>query len=381
MKFLKLFCIFLFLCFANLNVFAKDEIAFIYLNGSNNNDDKAKQWFYDGINKFHPYLKKNFEEDEFARAKLLDNGKYVIKNCPEILYWGDLSKSEISALNKDLDWLKFKSPKAAQFVRQYIAKCLHDAIWISKFPSMYPLLNKLHTKILKEYENGNKTVLLGYSAGTFVTQQYYLIKLPVINFDELYALSGKTKEIEFIKSKNVKPTCVDALFKGSLVTYDITGGMIANPNPDIFKEGVEKLNDYTKQYCAPEGAVIGVINYASPIVLFYSEFNDPRYRLTELGALTYKYVIENDMFWLTVNYSDDPLGFPTTKNITLEEVEEKTGINISPEKGFFYDKSDASSRRTFLMAHTSYWATSKRYSKLVVKAYKEGYMYFHKLNE
>ncbi len=381
MKILKIVCVFLLLSFANLSVFAQDEITFIYLNGSNNNDEKAKEWFYDGIKKFHPYLKKNFEEDEFAKVKLLDNGKYTIKNTPEILYWGDLSKSEIKALNEDLDWLKFKSPKAAQFVRQYIAKCLHDAIWISKFPSMYPLLNMLHSKVLEEYKKGNKTVLLGYSAGTFVTQQYYLIKLPVINFDELQTLSGKNAEIDFIKSKNIEPTCLDALFRASLLTYDILGGLVVNPNPDIFKKGTEQLNNYTKEYCAPNDSVAGVINYASPIVLFYSEFNDPKYRLTELGALTYKYVVENDMFWLTVNYSDDPLGFPTTKNVTIEEVEEKTGLNISPQKGFFYDKSDTSSRRTFLLAHTSYWATSKRYSKLVVKAFKEGYMYFHKLDE
>ena len=79
------------------------------------------------------------------------------------------------------------------------------------------------------------------------------------------------------------------------------------------------------------------------------------------------------MFWITVNYSDDPLGYPTTKNISYIDLKDKLKLPIVPNNGFLYSKSDVKSRRTFIGAHTSYWATSKKFSKAVVEAYKEGY--------
>ena len=79
------------------------------------------------------------------------------------------------------------------------------------------------------------------------------------------------------------------------------------------------------------------------------------------------------MFWLTVNYADDPFGYPTTKNISYIDLRDKLNMEIKPDKGFLFSKSDIKSRRTVLGAHTSYWATGKKFSKAVVQAYKDGY--------
>ncbi len=83
------------------------------------------------------------------------------------------------------------------------------------------------------------------------------------------------------------------------------------------------------------------------------------------------------MFWLTVNYSDDPLGYPATKNISYKDLKDKIDIDIIPDEGFLYSKSDIKSRRTFIGAHTSYWATGKKFSKAVADAYEEGYKLYN----
>lgn len=360
-------------------VYAANELVFIYLNGSNTNDEKSKDWFIEGIEKFHPYLKKEIEQDAFTNEMLLKNGAFTVRKEPSYLYWGDSSKSQIEALLEDIDFLKFQSPKTAQLVRRYIALCLHDAIWISKFPSMYPVLENLHKMVMDEYKNGNRTVLLGYSAGTFITQQYFLIKLPVIDFSNIQIIDIPKEQLDVLRNANLKPTCLDAIFRARLVTYDIIGGLVANPNYELFETNINKLDDYTDCYCAPKDSVLGIINYASPIPLFYSDMSDPKYKINEVGALMYQYVVENGLFWLTVNYSDDPLGFPLTRNLTIGQVEQRTGLEIEPEIGFFYDKSNLSSRRTFLLAHISYWSTGKRYAKIVTSAFEEGYNYFHKI--
>ena len=89
----------------------------------------------------------------------------------------------------------------------------------------------------------------------------------------------------------------------------------------------------------------------------------------------YKYLIERDFFFLTVNYADDPLGFPNGVNYTNDEIQKMTNMTFSNEEGFFYDYSRTLSWRTFAGAHTSYWKTRKRFSKAITKGYKEGYRF------
>ena len=79
------------------------------------------------------------------------------------------------------------------------------------------------------------------------------------------------------------------------------------------------------------------------------------------------------MFWITVNYRNDPLGFPGGSNLTIEEIENATNIDIEPHAGFMYDQSDTWNRNSALATHTSYWATRRIFSKAVVRAYVDGY--------
>lgn len=361
--------------------FALDEISFIYLNGSNTNTIESKEEFLKGVNYLHKEIIEQFSNDELIKTKWLDNGNLTINKKAIPFYWGDFSKNEIEIMNEEFDFLKAISPKPANYVRKFIAMCLHDAIWVSKTENMHPIIQKLHNVVMEEYSKGNKIVMSGYSAGTFIVQQYLAFKAPVINLKEAILKSSLPDEFKtYISYRNYENTCTDAIFKSKLVTYDIENDFVFENDLESFSKKIDSIDVYTKMNCAPKDAIIGGINYASPYALFYSDMYDKSYKLSELMAYTYKFIVENNIFWITVNYSDDPLGFPVSKNVTFNEVEKTTKLEIQPNGGFIFDKSNKSSRRTFLLAHLSYYKTAKRYAKILVEAINEGYNYFYSNN-
>ena len=355
------------------------EIQFIYINGSNNNDLKMKNWFYKGVEKMHPNMYNAFSNSPFIYEKLFNNGEYKLSKYPETFFWGDKSKIEIESINTDLAITKIFSPKIAQSVRKLLANCLHDAIWVSHYRNMHPIIQDLHKQIIENYKQNKPVVLLGYSAGAFVTYEYLFNKFAGIDAKEYIEKQiTSTKITNYTKNNNKNKTCIDALVKSQIAIYNAENNLILNSNEEIIIEGYKNLDNYTCEYCIPDGAVKGLINFASPLVLFYSDVSNPNYPLTDYNKLLYKHMLENDIFWLTVNYAEDPLGYPTTKNLTYEDLKDKIDLEIIPKEGFLYSKSDIKTSRTFIGAHTSYWATSKKFSKGVVKAYEEGYNLYNK---
>ena len=95
-----------------------------------------------------------------------------------------------------------------------------------------------------------------------------------------------------------------------------------------------------------------------------------------------KSLVENDVFYLTVNYSNDPFGFSNAENFTLKYFKENVSYfndSLKEGKGFIYNKSNNYVPRTFITAHLAYWDTPKRFSKAIVKAFNEGYKNFYNL--
>lgn len=80
------------LLFQNISL-AQNSISFVYINGSNNNDEKMKNWFEKGVNKLHPVMKKSFEKNEEAASLFLNNGQYTINPEAEIFFWGIRAKT------------------------------------------------------------------------------------------------------------------------------------------------------------------------------------------------------------------------------------------------------------------------------------------------
>ena len=83
------------------------------------------------------------------------------------------------------------------------------------------------------------------------------------------------------------------------------------------------------------------------------------------------------MFFLTVNFREDPLGFPSSQNFTLRQYEKLTGITFKNPKGVIYDNSKVWSRRSALLAHTSYWSARNVFAKAVVQSFVNGSKYLY----
>lgn len=358
-----------------LNCFAQTGISFVYINGSNNNDQKMKNWYETGVKKLHPCMRKAFRENVLTQKYFLRNGTYTINEKPVIFFWGDKSHQDLEFVEKDLAISKGFSPFFAYEIRSMLTHFLHDAIWVQKFHNMFPVLEDLHSYVTKESNNGNKVVLFGYSAGSFVTYEYLLTRLPYINVADFFNnVNVPQEERDFVAKNPMKNTCMSALGQ-ELAVFSAAGHIVPNDDINTFKKDYMHLDDLTDKHCTPPGTVKGVVNFASPLVLFYSDLSDPNYQLTYYNRLLFKYLIENDMFWLTVNYREDPLGFPGGRNLSIEEIEDATSMSIEPHLGFMYDQSDTRGRTMVFAAHTSYWKTRKTFSKAVARAYIKGYQH------
>jgi len=374
--------------FLGYSISAKAEIEtvpikFIYINGANNNTPKMQKWFFKGINKLHPTMKKTLQSSDFVSKNMLKNNTYEIGDVPGVFFWGDKSIGDLENVDERLITLDMISPKMAQVFRTFFAHCMHDAIWVQKDHNMQPIVKDLHKEIMTAYNRGEKVVLLGYSAGSFITYEYLFYKLPAISNKTLTQMVDfNENQNQFVQQNPINNTCIDALISSKLIIFSTEGTLIPTSDFQQFKEIYEKLNDYTKQVCTPEGTLLGIINYASPIVLFYSDNRDPSIEINKYNKYIYKYLVSNDMFTITVNFSDDPLGYPLTKNVTPDELKNMYDFEFADSgKGFMYDKSNVKSPSTFLGAHTSYWKHSKKFSKAVRDAYIEGYKNFYEKNQ
>ena len=375
---MKKFIVFLCLIFTFNCSYAVDNLSFIYINGSNNNDEKMKNWYETGVSKLHPVMKKKFINNHTLKKYYLQLGGLNIKDEPIIFFWGDKSKNDLDFVKKQLNLSKAISSSGAFIARSLIAQYMHDALWVQKPHNMLPILDELNSVVKKEAEGGNDVILYGYSAGTFVTYEYLFNKLPYINLENLFeALSTDKDILDFVKSNPMQDTCISALSYQYAGVGDIStsGHMILNQNNDKLKQNYLKINEMTEKACIPTGKVKGIVNFASPLVLFYSDMSDPNYEQNFYNKLMIKYVMENGIFMLTVNFREDPLGYPTNHNLTADEISEIINLPIENPSGVIYDNSSVWSKRPFVLAHTSYWSARGAFSNAVVKSFINGYKF------
>lgn len=335
-----------------------------------------KTWYEDGVRKLHPVLKKRFEKSKDMRKLFMNNEKYVIEKDPRIFFWGDLSKNDLDFVNRQLDISKALSPTIAYQVRQVIAAYMHDAIWVQKPHHMLPIINNLNEKVKEEHAAGRKVVLYGYSAGTFVTYEYLFNKLTYLNLEKLFNSVEVSDDMrKFISENPRKNTCISALANGKIGVVTSDGHLVFDKNEKTLKKHYLEMDSATDAVCSPPGAIQGIVNFASPLVLFYSDLADDDYELTYYSKLMMKHIMEKGLFWLTVNFREDPLGFPTTRNLTIEDMEKLAEIKINDPKGFIYDNSRTSSKKPFFMAHTAYWSARRPFSRAIIKSFVEGYKF------
>ena len=128
------------------------DVSFIYINGSNNNDEKMKTWYENGVQKLHPVLKKKFEHNSAIKHYYSSLGGLKIKDEPVVFFWGDKSERDLAFVKSQLDVSKAISSSGAYIARSLIAQYLHDAIWVQKTHNMLPILEELNEKITKTKE-------------------------------------------------------------------------------------------------------------------------------------------------------------------------------------------------------------------------------------
>lgn len=368
----------LFLFMVSTSVFGADNVSFVYINGSNNNDEKMAKWYENGVKKLHPVLRKKFLKNKDIKKYYSDLGGLNINEDPVIYFWGYDSREDLDFVKEQLEISKMVSSSGAYLVRNLITQFLHDAIWVQKAHNMNPILDDLNKKVIEQSQKGNKVVLYGYSAGTFITYQYMLNKFIYINTEDLFRVLKQDEDfMTFVKSNPRKNTCISALSENgaAIGTFSSSGHMIINPNRQMLKEGYLKLDDATEKVCAPEDDVVGIVNFASPLVLFYSDMSDPNFELTYYSGLMIKYILENGIFMMTINFREDPLGFPTNRNITIKEIEKLLEMDIENPSGVIYDNSAVWSKRIFPFAHTAYWSARGAFSSAIVKSFVNAYKF------
>jgi len=364
----------LMLSFISTPAYSAIPVDFIYINGSNNNTEKAHDHFVKEVNNFHPELKKRLEKDSFTYEHMLKNGEYEIQSEPSIYFWGFKSRQALMNMQSNAQLLQSISPWMAYFVRNTLANIMHDAIWVTKSHNLIPILQELDEQVKADIKEGKKVVLFGYSAGTFITLEYIGQRVAYINIADWFNRFNLDNDIKtMIKNNPRKDTCATAFISSNITNVTALGKVVPNTNKEEFKKTYLDMDKYTDTYCIPMDSVIGIINHASPIPLFYSDLSEST---TDSGAflgMMYKYLIEHDFFFLTVNYADDPLGFPNGVNYRNEDIEQMHGIKFNNPKGFLYDYSRTLSWRTVAGAHTSYRSAKSRFSKAIIKGYTEGY--------
>ncbi len=368
--------IFLLLLLLQQNICFASDISFVYINGSNNNNEKMKNWFEKGVRKLHPEIRKTFEESEQIKQLFLQKDNFNITEEPVIFFWGDRSKNDLDFVTERLDMSKDFSPTVAFQVRRLLTQYMHDAIWVQKPQHMLPIVQNLNETVKEEFQKGNEVILYGYSAGTFITYEYLLNTLPYINLEELFNALKVTDEFKnFVKENPRQNTCIAALSDAGIGAVTSGGKLVFNNSEDTLRKHYLDIDKSTAKVCSPEGAVKGIVNFASPLVLFYSDLADDDYEITYFNKFMLKYVMEKGLFFLTVNFREDPIAFPSSDNLTYEEMEQILGMTFTDPKGFVFDNSGVWSWRPFFMAHTSYWAAGKRFSKAVVESVINGYRY------
>ena len=99
---MKKFCLFILVLFFSCScAFAQQNISFVYINGSNNNDAKMANWFDKGVRNFHKVVRKKFLTNQtiqkFCQA---DSTQLNIKEETIIFFWGYQSKLNLDFLKR-----------------------------------------------------------------------------------------------------------------------------------------------------------------------------------------------------------------------------------------------------------------------------------------
>lgn len=363
-----------------------EAIRFVYIHGTNQNTPESHQVFNKRVARLHPYVQTALEQEPLVKAHLLDGGKLVIAPQTINFFWGDLSQDAIQALRRNLfskplqgRWLNF-----AARARKTLTFTLHDAVWLEKESRKKEVLNNLFQAAAQE--NQQPIVLMGHSAGSLITYNFLLYRLPYLEgIDFARQLHAAPQVLEILQAQGNPHTCLEALMSSSMIRYDAQGKLVP------FFEGLEsrmpatlldswrtqsiaKLPEYTQQYCLPEEMVRGVVTFGSPLMLFYSTVANPKFDESYLTAKMFRYILAHNIAWLHVNHVKDFIAIPIPdEQRLLDVILNRAGPPVELKGGFITNYLLKSHDVTLFNAHSWYWNKPASFAKAVAKAYRTGY--------
>ncbi len=362
------------------------DIHFIYIHGTNHNTPQSHQDFNQAVKRLHPILRADLSQDPLVQAHLLKNGAYRIDTNPIAFFWGDQSREEANIVETRAQL--FHSMVATR-VRMAIAATLHDAVWLENDENKYKVLSRLYSEFISQTTVPRYIVLMGHSAGSMVTFEFVLDRLPYINVADFASRIGVAPDIiAFLKSKNPPvQTCLEALLKSDAVRFDRKGELVpflkdfqtaatqelTSLRAKHLNELADQINEADREVCLPQGSLKGVVTFGSPIVLFFSTALDPQSVRGYLTSNMLQYILAHDMFWLHVNHVKDPIGIPFGTGENPQQTLE--GILKAPvhPRGGFLIGYPVRGKATVISAHSWYWNHPKQFSQAIVKAYNTGY--------
>lgn len=369
---------------------AKDElpiaadakpIDIIYIHGAYETRDA----FNNSVRNVHDDMVKQFQNDPFMYKNLLDNGNKKIGEKEIIFFWADQTEENQKILDKALAYVKNVGSFISRFGRETLSHLLHDAIWISKPVNYTPLLNDLLKVVKEENSKGNQVILYGYSAGSLLASEYLTQKMPIIDLNEVKNAADDDSYMnryfaQTVKKHKFKPTCLDALKESKLVFYTDNDEFVANPDISFLKREFPNLDTYTDKYCSPQGALKGIVVFGAPLTIFDSSAPKEGSSSNQLMQLAMKYLVENNVFFLVVNYENDFIGMPLAGKPTLNDLQNSQNLgDVTPNGGFLYDATGVKCWTNVFSSHMAYWSNGKRFAKSIVKAYNDGYKYFYSI--
>jgi len=366
--------------FCNTIVFAGETpINVIYIHGANQDRTGGAKGFEESASKMHKDLIKNFNKSQFIKDSLLKDA--YINEKAQTLYWADRLKVNKDYIEDSLAKAKKTSTAVHQYARILIGEQVHDAVWLQKNKNMVPIIRELHKKVMANYAKGEKTILVGFSAGSFVTVDYMLVKSRILNIPEMLTHSkGKwgitDKDVELAKKYVQNNACMASAINSKFLYVDDFENIYLNSDSAQRENAIKNIDKESNLSCAPDDAILGVINFGSPYVVFYSEVSDENSLQHYVARKTIRKIVENNKFYLTVNYSQDPIAMPLP-DYTFEQLTQGKYLNdIKNGNGFMYDTIVRGGSYS-LNPHFNYWNTTNKYTKAVAKSYEKGYRYFY----
>jgi len=362
-------------------------LKFVYVHGTNQNAAESQQKFTREVAGLQPYLKAALEQEPLAEAHLLDGGRMKIDPQTLDFFWGDKSHVSIEAVRRNifLPQLNRGFLKLGERSRKKLAFTLHDAIWVEQQSNKKAIIGDLFEQVSK---TGTQPImLLGHSAGSLVTFNFLLYRLPYLDMrDFAQELRVSPEVMSKLQAGGDSYTCLEALLSSSGIRYDVHGklspfftGIEPQLPPELLSlyrtQWFESMPRFTQQYCLPQNKVRGMVTFGSPLALFYSLAANPEKDESYLTMSMVSYMLAHNIAWLHVNHWDDFIALPLPgRKRVIEVTTRRLSHPLVMNGGFVENYIYQGGGATFVHAHSWYWTRPRAFAQAVARAYHDGYL-------